>query len=175
MSTLVDGRRRATRPRWQRWRWSIGRGRPGRLRRRAACSARRSSSAPTWPPTCSTWASPWARLAILMIYHLTGGAWGFLIRRILEAGMRTLPLLALLLRPDRLRRRAISIPGRSPRRSPPSDKLQRKQIYLNVPFFWAGPSSISPSGCCIAYFLTAWSRRQDRTGDTATGAAAATA
>ena len=33
-------------------------------------------------------------LVILMIYHLTGGAWGFLIRRILEAGMRTLPLLA---------------------------------------------------------------------------------
>ena len=29
---------------------------------------------------------------VLMIYHLTGGAWGFLIRRVLEAGMRTLPL-----------------------------------------------------------------------------------
>ena len=25
-------------------------------------------------------------MVILMIYHLTGGAWGFLIRRILEAG-----------------------------------------------------------------------------------------
>src|SRR5260370_21875434 len=37
--------------------------------------------------------------AILMVYHLTGGAWGFLIRRILEAGMRTLPLLAVLFVP----------------------------------------------------------------------------
>src|SRR5437868_3372510 len=38
-------------------------------------------------------------LAILMLYHLTGGAWGFMIRRILEAGMRTLPLLAVLFAP----------------------------------------------------------------------------
>ena len=38
-------------------------------------------------------------LAILMVYYLTGGAWGFLIRRILEASMRTLPLLAILVLP----------------------------------------------------------------------------
>ena len=30
--------------------------------------------------------------AILMLYFLTGGAWGFLIRRTLEAMARTLPL-----------------------------------------------------------------------------------
>src|SRR5204862_4261224 len=30
---------------------------------------------------------PLGCFAILMIYHLTGGAWGFLIRRVLEAGM----------------------------------------------------------------------------------------
>ena len=30
-------------------------------------------------------------MAILMLYHLTGGAWGFLSRRFFEAGMRTLP------------------------------------------------------------------------------------
>ena len=34
-----------------------------------------------------------------MVYHMTGGSWGFLIRRILEAGMRTLPLLALFFLP----------------------------------------------------------------------------
>ena len=27
-----------------------------------------------------------------MIYHLTGGAWGVIIRRVLEAATRTLPL-----------------------------------------------------------------------------------
>jgi hypothetical protein len=38
-------------------------------------------------------------LAIVLVYHLTGGVWGFLIRRILEAQMRTLPLLAVLFTP----------------------------------------------------------------------------
>jgi len=35
-------------------------------------------------------------MAILMIRHLTGGGWGTVIRRVLGAAMRTLPLLALL-------------------------------------------------------------------------------
>src|SRR2546423_13574948 len=35
-------------------------------------------------------------MAILMIRHLTGGGWGTVIRRILGAAMRTLPLLAAL-------------------------------------------------------------------------------
>jgi hypothetical protein len=38
-------------------------------------------------------------MAILMIRHLTGGGWGMVIRRILGAGMRTLPLLAILFIP----------------------------------------------------------------------------
>jgi hypothetical protein len=38
-------------------------------------------------------------MAILMIRHLTGGGWGTVIRRILGAAMRTLPLLALLFVP----------------------------------------------------------------------------
>ncbi len=32
---------------------------------------------------------------LLTIYHLTGGAWGFLIRRLCEAASQTLPLLAI--------------------------------------------------------------------------------
>src|SRR6266849_7700581 len=35
-------------------------------------------------------------MAILMIRHLTGGGWGTVIRRILGAAMRTLPLLAAM-------------------------------------------------------------------------------
>jgi hypothetical protein len=38
-------------------------------------------------------------MAILMIRHLTGGGWGMVIRRILGAAMRTLPLMALLFIP----------------------------------------------------------------------------
>ena len=38
-------------------------------------------------------------MAILMIRHLTGGGWGMVIRRILGAAMRTVPLLAVLFIP----------------------------------------------------------------------------
>jgi hypothetical protein len=38
-------------------------------------------------------------MAIVMIRHLTGGGWGTVIRRILGAAMRTLPLLAILFIP----------------------------------------------------------------------------
>src|SRR5204862_15660 len=36
---------------------------------------------------------------ITMIHHMTGGRWGFPIRRILEAGFSTLPLMAILFVP----------------------------------------------------------------------------
>lgn len=38
-------------------------------------------------------------LALLMLQHLTGGAWGLVIRRVLEASTRTLPLMILLFIP----------------------------------------------------------------------------
>src|SRR3989442_8689953 len=38
-------------------------------------------------------------LALLMLQHLTGGAWGVVIRRVLEASTRTLPLMLLLFVP----------------------------------------------------------------------------
>ena len=38
-------------------------------------------------------------MAMLMVIHMTGGAWGMVIRRMLEAGVRTLPLMAVLFVP----------------------------------------------------------------------------
>ena len=38
-------------------------------------------------------------LGIVMLHNLTGGAWGAVIRRLVESGMRTLPLMALLFLP----------------------------------------------------------------------------
>src|SRR3954470_9350940 len=38
-------------------------------------------------------------LGIAMLQHLTGGRWGFVIRRILEAGFTNIPLMALLFVP----------------------------------------------------------------------------
>lgn len=38
-------------------------------------------------------------MAVLMVYHLTGGKWGTVLRRVLEAGTRTLPLMVVLFIP----------------------------------------------------------------------------
>src|SRR5689334_16947164 len=38
-------------------------------------------------------------LGILLMHHVVGGKWGMLIRRLCEAGARTLPFMALLLTP----------------------------------------------------------------------------
>ena len=38
-------------------------------------------------------------MAILMLHHLVGGAWGTVVRRILESGMMTLPLMFVLFIP----------------------------------------------------------------------------
>src|SRR5205807_7871355 len=38
-------------------------------------------------------------LALLLLQHLTGGAWGVVIRRVLEASTRTLPLMLILFIP----------------------------------------------------------------------------
>ena len=38
-------------------------------------------------------------LALLMLHHVVGGAWGAMIRRVLEAGTRTLPLMVVLFVP----------------------------------------------------------------------------
>ncbi len=103
---------------------------------------------------------------ILMIYHLTGGAWGYLIRRILEAGMKTLPLLALLFIPV-----ACGIgylfPWAQPEVVEASENLRHKQLYLNPPFFWARAVIYFLLWNGFAWLLARWSRRQDETGDPA--------
>ena len=38
-------------------------------------------------------------LALLMVQHLSGGAWGIVLRRPLEAAVRTLPFMAVLFLP----------------------------------------------------------------------------
>ena len=39
---------------------------------------------------------PVGALALLMLHHLVGGRWGFMIQRVLEAAIQTLPLMGLL-------------------------------------------------------------------------------
>jgi hypothetical protein len=105
-------------------------------------------------------------MVILTIYHITGGAWGFLIRRTLEAGMRTLPLLALLFVPIACAL-PLLYPWALPEEVAASPGLQHKQIYLNPPFFWGRAALFFALWVGTAYLLHAWSRRQDEADDPA--------
>ena len=104
--------------------------------------------------------------ALLMIYYLTGGAWGYLIRRPLEAGMRTLPFLAILFLPIAAGVREVYVWAR-PEEAALEGALQHRHLYLNVPFFWARAAVCFTLWLAVAHFLSRWSRQQDRTDDSA--------
>src|SRR3979411_1908337 len=73
-------------------------------------------------------------LALLMVQHLTGGRWALVLRRILEAGTRTLPLMAVAAAPMLLGMRSL-YPWT---RAGEDDALVAgKHFYLNTPFFLA--------------------------------------
>ncbi len=103
-------------------------------------------------------------LVILMVYHLTGGAWGFLIRRVLEAGTRTLPVLTVLFLPIGLCLGYLYLWAR-PEEVAADPDLQHKHVYLNVPFFWVRALIYFAAWNLLAFSLSALSRRQDRTGE----------
>jgi hypothetical protein len=72
-------------------------------------------------------------VSITMIHHLTGGYWGLAIRRLLEAGTRTLPFAALAFLPL-----ALGLPYVFPWARPEALQdhlLHEKRLYLNIPFF----------------------------------------
>jgi hypothetical protein len=73
-------------------------------------------------------------LALLMIHHLAGGRWGFVIQRPLEAGVRTLPLLALLFLPILFGLKDLYLWAR-PEAVAAEALLRHKQLYLNAPAF----------------------------------------
>jgi hypothetical protein len=103
-------------------------------------------------------------LAIVLLHRMTGGSWGFAIRRLLESGMRTLPLLALLFVP---------IAVGMPRLYPWTDVatvahdpvLQHKSAYLNAPFFLARTALFFALWIGSAVLMLRLSTKSDRTGD----------
>jgi hypothetical protein len=73
--------------------------------------------------------------AIFMLHHMTRGAWGLVIRRVLEAASRTLPLLLLLFLPLAFGMRELYEWAR-PEVVQADALLQHKEPYLNLPFFF---------------------------------------
>lgn len=102
-------------------------------------------------------------MAILLIYRLTGGAWGFLLRRILEAATRTIPLLAVLFTPIAVGLQYLYL-WAQPAAVAVDAKLQHQQFYLNRPYFWIRAAIYFVLWMGIAWLLSRWSRAQDRPG-----------
>ncbi|HXB99706.1 MAG TPA: hypothetical protein VNU74_04860 [Terriglobales bacterium] len=103
-------------------------------------------------------------MAILMLHHLVGGAWSIVIRRILESGMMTLPMMAVLFLPILFHLPRLYFWARPDVLSNPKTDpkiIEIAQSYLNfngialryVVYFaiWIG----------MAYFLNRWSTEQD--------------
>jgi hypothetical protein len=103
-------------------------------------------------------------LALLMLQHLSGGGWGLVIRRVLEAATQTLPLMALLFVPIVLGAHSIY----SWTHAEEIEKhpvLALKTRYLNMPFFSVRSVIYFAIWILLAYLLTRWSGLQDQTAD----------
>jgi len=109
---------------------------------------------------------PVGALALLMLHHLVGGRWGFMIQRVLEAAIQTLPLMALLFIPL-LFGLADLYPWAQTEVVAADPLLQQKAAYLNIPFFIARAVTYFAVWIVLGRLLVTWSLRQDRTADDA--------
>jgi hypothetical protein len=107
---------------------------------------------------------PLGCLAIVMLHHLVGGTWGFVIQRLLESGIRTFPLMALLFLPLLFGMSQL-YPWARPETVAADPILQQKSLYLNVPFFVARAVVYFAIWISVGHFLSRWSLEQDRTAD----------
>jgi len=102
-------------------------------------------------------------MAILMLRHLTGGGWGMVIRRILGAAMRTLPLVAAFFVPLVFGMRHLYVWARPIEPSVENKHLlEISQTYLTPNAFILRAVIYFAIWGALAYFLTVWSRQQDQ-------------
>ncbi len=96
---------------------------------------------------------------LLMVQHLSGGAWGIVSRRVFEAAVRTLPVMAILFIPI-----AMNLPALFPWARPEAlhdAQIQTKAAYLNPTFFLARAVGYFVIWIGIGFTLTGWSAKQD--------------
>ncbi|MFZ0886714.1 MAG: hypothetical protein WAN14_25145 [Candidatus Acidiferrales bacterium] len=103
--------------------------------------------------------------AILMMHHLTGGWWGYPIRRLLEAGTRTFGFMAILFIPILLGMKLLYPWTTSYGEMAGDPNFRFKLAYLTPQFFVVRVVIYFLILFTLSYFLNKWSREQDRTGD----------
>ena len=99
-------------------------------------------------------------LALLMLQHLTGGAWGLVIRRVLEASTRTFPLMLLLFIPVAIGLKHIYPWTDAAVMITPA--LQKKTSFLNPSFFILRAFVYFAIWSALAIALNWLSLQQDR-------------
>jgi hypothetical protein len=102
-------------------------------------------------------------LGIVMLHNLSGGGWGVAIRGLLESGMNTLPLMALLFVPLLFGLHDLYEWAR-PEAVAKDVLLQHKAAYLNLPFFIFRAAVYFALWIGAAILITRWSRKS-REGD----------
>jgi hypothetical protein len=99
-------------------------------------------------------------LAFTMLHHLVGGGWGMLTRRIAEAAMSQLPLMAALFLPV-----IVGIhwlyPWANSGQVAADPILQNKAIYLNAPFWIFRIILYFAIWILLSTLLRKWSHEQD--------------
>jgi hypothetical protein len=106
---------------------------------------------------------PLGCMALVMMHHLTGGRWGFLVRRALEAGTRTLWVMGIFFVPLLLGMSQVytwAWPGATS-----NPVFEQKRFYLNEPFFAARAVAYFAIWIGLAWLLNRWASEQDRTGE----------
>jgi len=103
-------------------------------------------------------------LAVLMLHHLVGGTWGLSIRRPLEAGALTLPLMAVLFVPLIFGLEQL-YPWARPALVETSEVLKHKAPYFRLGFYLGRTAGYFALWIVLALLLNRWSAQQDQTSD----------
>src|ERR1051326_2360326 len=101
-------------------------------------------------------------LGVLMLHHLTGGYWGYGVRRFLEAAVGNLPLLAVLFIPILFGLSEL-YPWQHPDIVAAHDLLAKKIPSLTAPFFVVRSVIEFAVWILISQLLLKWSAQQDAT------------
>lgn len=101
-------------------------------------------------------------LGLLMLHHVVGGGWGFLIRRFMEAATRLIPFMAVLFVPVVIGLLFFDLYEWT---HPHSDIVREKSPYLNIPFFLGRAVFYFLIWWLLARFFNKWGATQDERAD----------